>query len=137
MGLYLCVFENDDELEGVEVGSYADFDFFRTCVTDVLEGGQAGSKYPTLIEHSDCDGEWTHTECVKLRAELANISEALKQLPAVEFQESWQKQVAKSSGLKPMSLYDSFIDVDGEPLLETMLQLCQVAIERQQPILFQ
>ena len=38
MGLYLCVFDNDDELEGVEVGSYSDFDFFRSTVTELLEG---------------------------------------------------------------------------------------------------
>lgn len=137
MGLYLCIFEDGEEVEGVEIGSYADFDFFRNCVTDVLEGGKAGSKFPTLIEHSDCDGEWTPSECLMLREELTNISEAFKQLPAVGFQADWQKQVAKSLGLKPTSLYESFIDVDGEPLLERMLYLCQVSIERQQPILFQ
>lgn len=137
MGLYLCVFENDDEIEGVEVGNYADFGIFRTCVTDVLEGGYLGSKYPTLLVHSDCDGEWTPAECVKLKQELLSISEAFKQFPPAEFQAAWQKEVAKSFGLKPVSLYDSFIDVDGEPLLERLLQLCEIAIKQQQPILFQ
>jgi hypothetical protein len=137
MGLYLCVFADEEELEGLEVGSYADFDSFRTCVTDTLEGGQPGSKYPTLINHSDCDGEWTPAQCAKLREEVASISEACKRLPPVEFQGAWQKQVAKSLGLKPVSLYGSFIDVDGEPLLERLEGLCDVAIRSGRAILFQ
>ena len=98
MGLYLCVFENDEELEGVEVGSYADFDFFRSSVTAAVEAGQSGSKCPTLINHSDCDGDWTPGEVVMLQQELASISEKFKELPFVEFQAPWQKQVAKSLG---------------------------------------
>jgi hypothetical protein len=137
MGLYLCVFDGDDELEGVEVGSYADFAFFRNSVTAILENGIEGKKYPTLIIHSDCDGEWSPAESKKLRAELADISERFRCEPAVEFSAAWQKQVAKLLGLKPSSLYDSFIDVDGEPLLERLTRLCAVAIESGKPILFQ
>lgn len=137
MGLYLCVFNDDRELEGVEVGSYSDFDFFRGSITELLEEGRVGRKYPTLILHQDSDGEWTPTECEALKRELASISEELRQLPAVEFHAEWQKQVARSLGLKPTCLYDSFIDVDGEPLLERLLGLCDVAIDNNQPILFQ
>lgn len=137
MGLYLCVFDDDRELEGVEVGSYSDFDFFRSSITELLEEGRAGEKYPTLILHQDSDGEWTPTECEALNMELARISEGLRQLPAVEFRAEWQKQVARSLGLKPTCLYDSFIDIDGEPLLERLQQLCNVAINSNRPILFQ
>lgn len=42
MGLYLCVFEGDDELDGVEVGSYADFGAFRSAVATHVEGGIEG-----------------------------------------------------------------------------------------------
>ena len=66
MGLYLCVFDGEDELEGVEVGSYADFDFFRTTVTELLEEGSAGSRFATLIVHSDSDGEWSFSESERL-----------------------------------------------------------------------
>ena len=41
MGLYLCVFDEDEELEGVEVGSYSDFEFFRSSVTELLEQGSS------------------------------------------------------------------------------------------------
>ena len=137
MGLYLCVFDDDRELDGVEVGSYADFQFFRETVTDLPEEGNAGSKYPILILHADSDGMWTQTECKSLKDELENISDDLKLFPAVQFRAEWQQQVGKSLGLRLSCLYDSFIDVDGEPLLERLIRLCDVAIKSEQPILFQ
>ncbi len=137
MGLYLCIFDGDDELDGVEVGAYSDFDFFRTAVTELVEEGAAGSKCPTLVLHADSDGEWSAVECEKLKRELAGISERFSALPPVEFRADWQKHLGKLLGLKPTSLYDSFIDVDGEQLLERLQQLCDVAIQSNQPILFQ
>ena len=137
MGLYLCVFDGEDELEGVEVGSYADFDFFRTTVTKLLEEGNAGSRFATLIIHSDSDGEWSFSEGEALRLELKAIADEFQRLPAVQFPGEWQRQVGKSLGLKPASLYESFIDVDGEPLLDRLTGLCDVAIGRKRPILFQ
>ena len=137
MGLYLCVFHGDDELDGVDVGSYADFNFFRRTVSDRLEGGIPGSKFPTLILHSDCDGEWTVGQCCELEDELLVINAAFKELPAVDFDSGWQKEVAKSLGLKTDCLCQSFIDVDGEPLLERLLALCQLAKNRNESILFQ
>jgi hypothetical protein len=137
MGLYLCVFDGDDEVDGVEVGSYADFDFFRSHVTERLENGIAGSKCPTLVRHSDSDGEWSPAECEALRRELTTIAEAFQKISPVPFPSEWQREVARSLALVPESLYDSFIDVDGEPLLERLIRLCDVAVERAAPILFQ
>lgn len=137
MGLYLCVFDDDEELEGVEVGSYSDFEFFRGVVTEQLEEGKAGARFPTLILHSDSDGEWAASECEALKRELEHVSGRFRELPAVEFRAEWQKQVEDSLGLRPHCLYDSFIDVDGEPLLERLGRLCDVAIQNGQPILFQ
>jgi len=90
-----------------------------------------------LILHADSDGEWTATECKVLKSELERISAGFKQLPAVGFRVEWQQQVGKSLGLRPSSLHESFIDVDGEPLLERLQQLCDIAIQHGQPILFQ
>jgi hypothetical protein len=137
MGLYLCVFDNGNEVEGVEVGSYSDFDFFRTSVTQQLESGFAGSRFPTLIIHSDSDGEWSSTECETLKRELELISTEFRELPAVKFASEWQQQVASSIGLRPTRLYECFIDVDGEPLLERLQHLCDVSIQNDQPVLFQ
>ena len=137
MGLYLCVFDNDEELEGVEVGSYADFNFFRDAVVAAVENGQAGSVCPTLINHVDCDGEWTANESKTLFLELEKIGEIFKVLPSVEFNSEWKKSVAKSIGLEPKSLYDCFIDVDGESLVERLKDLASKSVESGQPIIFQ
>jgi hypothetical protein len=137
MGLYLCVFDGDDERDGVEIGSYADFAYFRDTVTDRLEGGDAGSKYPCLILHADSDGEWSPSECRALREELSEIARQFKELPGIAFNAEWQRQVGKALGFKPSCLYDSFIDVDGEPLLERLQRLCDTAVQLSQPILFQ
>jgi hypothetical protein len=137
MSLYLCVFRGETEVEGVEVGSYADFSSFRQSVCAELEDGQPGCRFPTLMLHSDCDGEWDLDACMKLRAELTEISEAFKTLPPEPYPSTWQRDLAKSLGMSPMSLHDSFIDVDGEPLIERLLTLCQVALAQGEPILFQ
>ena len=137
MGLYLCVFEGDDEVDGVEVGSYADFNSFREAVSTNLEWGNWGCRFPTLLFHSDCGGEWTTTDCAALRQELEQIGSELRLLPHVEYPGPWQKDVAKQLGIHPGSLYDIYIDVDGEPLVERLLTLCDVAISHGQPILFQ
>ncbi len=137
MGLYLCVFDCAEELEGVEVGSYSDFDFLRHSVTELLEGGVSGSRFPTFILHPDSDGEWSLADCETLRRELSTISGEFQHLPGIQFHSDWQKQVGKSLGLKPASLFESFIDVDGDLLLERLIWLCDLEKKRALPILFQ
>ncbi len=137
MSLYLCVFDDDTDLDGVEVGGYDDFNSFRAAVVSRLEGGSFGAKYPTLILHSDCDGEWTPQQCAELEKELRAIGAAFRDLPPSGLDSGWQKEAAKLFGLRPANLYESFIDVDGEPLIGRLLTLCRLAQERGQPILFQ
>jgi len=91
MSLYLCVFEDDEELDGVDVGAYSDFGDFRKAVIRELECGKAGSRFPTLIRHSDCDGEWNLDDCSKLESELEIVSAELKQRPPRDFFADWQK----------------------------------------------
>ena len=137
MGLYLCIFDGDEEVEGVEVGPYADFDKFRDCVVRELEGGNAGSELPTLILHSDCDGEWSPSEAGKLEKELIEISGEFRRRPPISISSDWQKKVMKSLGLRIGNLYDCFFDVDGEPLLQRLIHLSRLSQERNLPILFQ
>lgn len=137
MSLYLCVFDNEEELEGVEVGSYEDFGFFRDIVCNILENGKRGSKFPILMLHSDSDGAWTEDEVELLEKELRLISEAFRKEDQMEFHSDWQKDLEKSLGLKRCCLYDCFIDVDGEPLLDRLLDLCGVTKGKKLPILFQ
>lgn len=137
MGLYLCVFDDDNEIDGVEVGSYSDFNFFREGVVAAIENNQAGSVCPTLINHIDCDGIWSPEESASLLLELDRVEEVFKSLPAVDYNSSWKAEVAKSFGISPQCLYDCFFDVDGESLIERLKGLANLSVERQLPILFQ
>lgn len=138
MGLYLAVFDGEEELEGVDVGSYADFGRFREAVTAHLEGGVPGLHFPTLILHSDCDGSWSLEEAPRLASELGQIAEAFSTLPPIEHaMGTWQSEVLGQMALRPTSLHESFFDVDGEPLIERLIGLAHVSIDHHRPILFQ
>jgi hypothetical protein len=137
VGLYLCVFDGDDEIDGVEVGAYADFGELRDYVVRELEGGKAGTRFPTFILHSDCDGEWSVDDANKLSMELEKIVSSMKERKPVPFVSDWQGNVAKNIGLVPKSAFESFVDVDGEFVLMRIYNLVRVALERQLPILFQ
>jgi hypothetical protein len=137
MGLYLCVFDAAEEVEGVEVGPYEDFNTFREAVNAHLEGGAFGSRFPTLMLHADSDGSWSPEEASRLESELETIADEFKKLPPLENHPEWRRMVARQLGLKPRNLYESFFDVDGEPLIDRLVGLCRTAQERQLPILFQ
>lgn len=137
MGLYLCIFEDEEDIAGVDVGAYSDFARFRNEIAKSLESDQIGSKFPTLMLHSDCDGEWSVDECKLLLVELESIANKLKALPSIQFPENWQRSAADQTGLVPSSLYECFIDVDGENLIERLIALSRTSIERNLPISFQ
>jgi hypothetical protein len=137
MGLYLCIFDGDEDVDGVEVGAYADYGALLDYVVRELEAGRAGSRFPTFVLHSDCDGEWSVSECQRLQGELAEIVADLKERPAIDFTSAWQKVAAKSVGLKPQNAFECFIDVDGEFLLDRLQSLVKNAVKRRLPIVFQ
>ena len=141
MGLYLCVFGSkaaDDEVDGVEVGSYDDFHDLRSAVARDLENGQWGSRFPVLMSHSDSDGEWSPAEAIALAQELEIIGTEFAALPARGLAAgSWQEGVAGSLGLAPKTLAECFIDVDGELLLERLRELALSAVKLDAPISFQ
>jgi hypothetical protein len=137
MGLYLCILDDDEEIDGLEVGSYADYGALIKQVEEKLESGVAGSRFPVLVLHSDCDGCWTVEECAKLEAELCTIIAEFKELPPISFTSAWQSEVAKQVGHRPQNLYESFVDVDGELLLDRLIELTRTAQRRNEPIVFQ
>lgn len=137
MGLYLAIFSGEKEIAGLEVGSYNDFGIFRDMVTSQLEEEKGGSKFPTLINHSDCDGEWSPDESRRLEKELIEIGNSFKSLPPIPLESGWKQEAAKLFGINPINLYECFFDVDGEPLIERMLHLARVSIDKNLLILFQ
>lgn len=136
MGLYLAIFDGPKPLVGVEVGHYSDFGMFRDTVLDRLEPNGRGTKFPTLMLHSDSSGQWTPNESVKLATELEEIAARFKELPPTEFAPGWQKNVAKARGIKPRNLYECFFDPAGKPLLERLILMARLSSKRQLPILF-
>jgi hypothetical protein len=138
MSLYLCVFASDDiddEIDGIDVGSYQDFHALRQYVSDHVENGQWGSRFPVLMSHPDSEGEWTSKEAELLVRELDAIQEIFTHLPPENF-DGWRADAIRNNG-KPDCLADCFVDVDGEPLLERMSALAQLAVDRNRPISFQ
>jgi len=137
MGLYLTIFDGDEELDGVEVGSYADFGAFRDAATAVAENGDPGSVCPVLINHSDCDGEWVPEDSAALLKELQIIETCFRNARPIELNSDWKKDIARRRGLKLTTLYDCFFDVDGEPLVERIRELAQRSIVHNVAIRFQ
>lgn len=136
MGLYLCIFDGDDEVASVEVGSYEDFGVFREMVLDLVESGDFASVCPILMDHSDADGEWSVENCSGLVAELDTIASVFAQHEAISWPaEKWQS--ALLSGAKPKNLLESFIDVEGGILVFQLRALAECAVDLKLAVLFQ
>ena len=135
MGLCLYVLGSDvsedqepEEIAECDVGHYSDFGCFRDTIARHLDA----SRYPTLMEHSDCDGEWTLAEIPALERELREIGTAFQRLPPEEPAGAFDHTAEYRQGAG--SLYDCFHNVDGENLFDALLELCAVAKEHGRPI---
>lgn len=138
MSLYLAVFDADgEEIDGVECGRYADFNAFRDAVLKYCKSKWFGSRFPLLLDHEDSDGEWAHDEIADLKKELEEIKIEFVKLPPVPLDGEWQAAVVRQTGVVPKNLAECFIDIDGEPLLERLLNLCAIADKHGRPIEFQ
>jgi len=111
MSLYLCAFDGDEELAGVDVGTYSTFDEFRRIVAQLVWTGVAKGPVPVLLDHADSDGEWTVAELPVLQEELGRLR-----------------------GHKPLARFE---DTDGMPLVDSILALALVAEDHGVPITFQ
>jgi hypothetical protein len=136
MGLCLYVLASDlgddepEELAECDVGHYSDFGYLRDTIALHVDASQ----FPTLMNHSDCDGEWTLAEIPVLERELREIVAELKQLPPHEPHGAFEHTAEYRVGAN--SLYDCFHNVDGEKLFEALLDLCAVARQYKRPITF-
>ena len=131
MTLYLCVFDEKEEVAGLLVGHYSDFGCFRDAVASRL----GSDRFPLLLEHSDCDGAWEVGELRPLREELLALSEALAKQPPFEPVDAFEHTAERRVGSRNM--LESFHSVDGRQLVGALLDLCDDAIRVGHPILFQ
>jgi hypothetical protein len=63
-----------------KLGSYGWFHSYRTAISK-LEPGYWGEKFPLVMNHSDCDGDYSPGEAKALAEELDGIKEGLIKLP--------------------------------------------------------
>jgi Immunity protein 70 len=132
MGLCLCIFNEDgDDIAECEVGHYSDFGFFRETIANHLEAQQ----YPVLMNHSDCDGEWSVAELQTLRNELEQIAQEFRAFPPEQLKGVFEHTAAYRVNAK--SLYECFHNPSGENLFEALSSLCMEGIKVQRPISFQ
>ena len=110
MSLYLAVFDGDDELAGLIAGAYSDFGTFREAAQRTA--AETNTDLTTLLNHSDCEGEWGVQELPALCSELKALMAAGGAACDVR-------------------------TVEGLLLVEELLQLATFAREQQLPILFQ
>jgi hypothetical protein len=131
MSLYLTIFDGDEDVVGWVFGHYSDFGYFRDTIAAKLRSAD----YPTLMAHSDCDGEWAPGQLPDLRRELQTIASAFRRLPPEEPKKAFEHTAEYRKHAK--SLFDCFHNVDGENIFEALIALCDEGIQRKQPIVFQ
>lgn len=131
MSLYLTIFDGDDEVAGWVFGHYSDFGYFRDKIAEVTDA----RNYPTLMDHSDCDGAWEVSAVRSLRDELERLGEIFRALPPEEPVGAFEHTREYRRGAA--TLYDCFHNVDGENVFAALLALCDTSIRTSRPILFQ
>lgn len=127
-----CILSGDRELETVSTTTYDDFYYFRDSIHYALEEGEFGSKFPIFMCRFE-PSEWKVEELAALQHELEAIAEAFKKLPPQPLDSHWGGRVADSRA-RYSNLYEVFVDADGEPLLERLINLCRVAQREKKPI---
>ena len=148
MGLYLCIFDQDGaDLCGVEVGLYRYFEEFRGRVSQYTNKGiiskllRRNNKFTlpmaTLLNHSDCDGSWNVDECAQLKMELEEIKKVFTQEPPDFSIIELKQDIFKFYGITPKNLFECFVDSDCEFLIDRLIDLCNLAMQTNRPIMFQ
>src|SRR5258707_15025732 len=117
MGLYLCIFTEDqeDELGACDVGHYSDFGCFR----DAIARKMRAADFPVLMTHSDCDGGGTVEQLPALVRGLETIAARFRTLPPEEPQGAVQHAAGSRRGAP--SLYDCFHGGNGGDLFEPLM----------------
>lgn len=134
MSLYLVILpQSEEEKEiGWVLGRYSDFGFFR----DTVEKYFSRDEVPTLLNHEDGNGQWSPQESKKLIEELTQIEEKFKSLPPIKFDEDvyeWALPDIKNA----KNLYECFINIDLEYLIEALKELALASFVLDRPIEFQ
>lgn len=140
MSLYLCVFDFSDNFEneimGVEVGSYSYFGVFRDCICKYVENNQRGSRCPYIMNHEDSNGVFTPNDCSNVLHELSLIKGVFTNIPLDNDIIANMPNLLQNK--KPCkTLADCFVDIDGCNLIEQLTLICKCSIETNLNLYFQ
>ncbi len=91
--------------------------------------------FPILMEHSDCDGEWSVAQLPGRVVELETIAAKFRALPPEEPKGAFEHTIEDRKGAR--SLYECFHNVDGENLFDALIALAHEGIRAKRPISFQ
>jgi hypothetical protein len=131
MSLYLAIFDGTREVVGWVLGHYSDFGVFR----DTVARTAGASKYPTLMSHSDSDGEWSVTELNALRIELNDLAREFRRHPPEDLVGGFEHSIEQRASAT--NLYECFHNVEGINIFEALIGLCTEGEQRCLPVLFQ
>lgn len=140
MSLYLCVFDFSDtyenEIMGVEVGSYAYFNVFRDCISKYVENDRRGSKCPYIMNHNDSTGVFTPEDCKNVLHELSLIKNVFLNIPTNNDIIEQNSHLLQDKNLCE-NLADLFVDIDGCNLIEQLELICKCSIKTNLNVYFQ
>lgn len=107
---------------GVEVGLYKYFAEFRQKVALYVDQKLLTGTMPTLLQHLDCDGSWSVSDCRALISELTEIKAVFQKEPPSKEIQNLKENVSKFFGITPKNLFECFVDTDCEFLIDRLLE---------------
>jgi hypothetical protein len=114
-----------------QAGRCSDF----ACFRDTISRHLGATDFPILMEHSDCDGQWSVAALQGLIMEFETIGAKFRTLPPEEPKAAFEHHAEYREGAR--SLYECFHNVDGENLFDALITLAREGIRARRPILFE
>ena len=138
-GLYLCLLDEDLEIDygGIEVGSWKQFQKYRDAIhlrieKRFLRKTPVGERFPLFLTRMS--GGWRAEELAELKEELEEI---LVKASSKAADPSIVPEYASRVRSRFRALHHCFVDTQVEPLLEKLIALCNLGIEKKLPMVMQ
>lgn len=139
MSLYLCVLDfsegYENEIKGIEIGSYDYFSCFRECICKYVENNKWGSKCPIIMNHEEGNGFFSPDDCKKVLNELLVIKRVFENI--IPDNSTLQKVKKYKKIQSSMVLRECFTDVDDCDLISQLEMICELSVQKELNVYFQ
>lgn len=130
--LVLCDINSDKEdvnvQKSIELGSYEYLSSAFTVISDLLEDGNWGSKYPILLEGLEAHTQFNQDVLEEFLIELDELREELKKYSPKDVIDSIHEEGPIDKTAE--NIYELFLtEEDEENLIETFYNFTQEAVE--------